>query len=184
MNKTFIDLAALFVGVVLAFILQYNLPPMAEFHGAHVLLVPLVFCYAAMVLPFPAMLAAAFLTGFLSDLMYLHIVGGKVEIPIGFSIVYFVIFGCFANGFQPAIKSRNVTPFVVLSGVGTSLFLLLQFLAITLQRGGFIWEPSVSWRILAPGVMATLIAPLFYWTLSHMDRFIPDGSRKMRPIKR
>jgi hypothetical protein len=32
--------------------------------------------------------------------------------------------------------------------------------------------------------MAALIAPLFYWTLSQMDRLIPDGSRKMRPINR
>jgi hypothetical protein len=82
------------------------------------------------------------------------------------------------------MKSRNVWPFVVLSGVGTSGFLLLQFLTITLQRGGFLWETAVSWRILAPGLMAALIAPLFYWTLSQMDRLIPDGSRKMRPIKR
>jgi hypothetical protein len=184
MNKTLIDLAALFAGVVLAFIIQDALPPMTDLHGAHVLLVPMVFCFAAMVMPFAAMLVAAFYTGFLSDLMYLHVVGGKVEIPLGSSIVFFVILGSIASGFQPAMKSRNVWPFVLISGVGTSAYLLLQFLTITLQRGGFLWEPAVSWRILAPGLMAALIAPLFYWTLSQMDRLIPDGSRKMRPINR
>jgi len=184
MNKVLIDLAALFVGVVLAFIVQDALPPMADFYSAHVLLVPMVFCFAAMVLPFPVMLVGAFYTGFLSDLTYMHVVGGKVEIPLGSSIVYFVIFGSIANGFQPAMKSRNVWPFVVLSGVCTSGYLLLQFLIITIQRGGFLWENAVSWRILAPGLMAALIAPLFYWTLSQMDRLIPDGSRKMRLIKR
>jgi len=184
MNKTLIDLTALFAGVVLALIIQDALPPMSDFHNSRVLLVPMVFCLAAMVLPFPAMLAAAFCTGFLSDLMYLHVVGGKVEIPLGSSIIYFVILGSIASGFQPAMKSRNVWPFVILSGTGTSGYLLLQFLTITLQRGGFLWDSSVSWRILAPGLMAALIAPLFYWTLSQMDRLIPDGSRKLRSIKR
>jgi len=184
MNKALIDLTALFAGVVLAFIIQDALPAMSDFHEAHVLLVPMVFCYAALVLPFAAMLVAAFYTGFLSDLMYLHVVGGRVEIPLGSSIVFFVILGSIASGFQPAMKSRNVWPFVALSGAGTSAYLLLQFLFITFQRGGLLWEPTVSWRILAPGLMAALIAPLFYWTLSQMDRLIPDGSRKMRPINR
>ncbi|MEI8294401.1 MAG: hypothetical protein WCG66_10540 [bacterium] len=184
MNKILIDLAALFVGVVIAFIIQDVLPPMEDFHHAHVLLVPMVFCLAAMTLPFMAMLVAAFYTGFLSDLVYLHVVGGKVEIPLGSSIVYFVILGSIASGFQPAMKGRNVWPLMILSGLGTSGYLLLQFLAITVKRGGFLWESAVSWRILAPGLMAALIAPLFYWTLSQMDRLIPDGSRKLRTITR
>ena len=50
--KTLIDLAALFIGVVLAFIIQHAMPPMDGMHGAHILLVPLVFFYSAMVLPF------------------------------------------------------------------------------------------------------------------------------------
>ena len=75
--KPLIDLLALFIGVLLAYIIQNFLPPMADLHGAHVLLVPMVFCYAAMILPFPAMLAAAIFTGFLSDLLYLHVVAGK-----------------------------------------------------------------------------------------------------------
>jgi len=182
--KPLIDLLALFIGVLLAFVIQNFLPPMADLHGAHVLLVPMVFCYAAMVLPFPAMLAAAFFTGFLSDLYYLHVVAGKVEIPVGYSIVFFVIFGCFANGFRPAMESRNSWPFILLSTLGTSLFLLVQFLLITFIRGGIIVSPAVGWRILAPGLIAGLIAPLFYWTVSHMDRLLPDGSRKLRSVKR
>ena len=174
--KTLLDLSALSVGVVVAFIIQHALPPMAEMHGARILLVPMVFCYAATALPFPAMLAAALYTGFLSDLFYLHVVG--------FSILYYMVFGCIAQGFQPAMKDRNVLPFVLMSGLGTSLFLFIQFAVITWQRGDIIWENSVTWRILAPGAMAALIAPLFYWILSHIDRLLPDGSRKARPVTR
>jgi hypothetical protein len=92
--------------------------------------------------------------------------------------------GCVANGFQPAMKEGNALPFVLMSALGTSLYLFIQFAVITWQRGDFIWENAIAWRILAPGIMASLIAPLFYWTLSHMDRLLPDGSRKGRPIKR
>lgn len=182
--KTVFDLAALFAGVVLAFIIQQALPPMAELHGARILLVPMIFCYAAMALPFPAMLAAAVYTGFLSDLSYLHVVGGKVEIPLGFSILYYMVLGCVANGFQPSLKGRNPLPFVFMGGLGTSLYLFIQFAVITSQRGGFIWDNSITWRIIAPGVMAALLAPLFYLTLSHIDRLLPDGSRKARPVTR
>jgi uncharacterized BrkB/YihY/UPF0761 family membrane protein len=82
------------------------------------------------------------------------------------------------------MKEGNVLPFVFLSAIGTSLYLFIQFAVITWQRGDFIWENAVTWRILAPGVMAALIAPLFYWTLSQMDRLLPDGSRKARTIPR
>jgi hypothetical protein len=82
------------------------------------------------------------------------------------------------------MKSRNSWPFILLSTVGTSSFLLVQFLLITFIRGGIIVTPAVGWRILAPGLIAGLIAPLFYWTVSHMDRLLPDGSRKLRSVKR
>ena len=182
--KTVIDLLALFAGVVLAFVIQNAMPPMADLHGSHIIIVPMVFCYAAMVLPFYGMIIAALYTGFFSDLMHLHVVGGKVEIPIGCSIIFYVIFGCLANGFQPALEKRNAWPFVLLSGIVTSAYLFMQFGMITVARGGIFWEEAVAWRILAPGIMVVLFAPLFYWTVSHIDRLIPDGSRKLRSINR
>lgn len=176
--KVLIDLTALFAGVFIAFVVQHALPPMDDLHGARVLLVPLVFCYAAVVLPFPAMLAAAFYTGFFSDLFYLHIADGKVEIPMGVSIVYFVILGCVASGFRNVPEVTRVWMFSLLSGVGTSVFLVLQFLMITWHRGGWEWAGAAAWRIVAPGVLAGLIAPLFHLTASHIDNLVPDFSRR------
>jgi hypothetical protein len=128
------------------------------------------------------MLLAAVYTGYLSDLMYLHVVAGKVEIPLGYSILFFVIFGCVANGFRPAMKAGNYLPLVIFGGLGTSFYLLMQFLLITIQRGGFIWEEAVTWRIIVPGVLAALLAPLFYWTVSHIDRLLPSGARKTSTV--
>ena len=182
--KALIDLIALFAGVFIAFVVQHALPPMADLHGAQVLLVPMVFCYAAVVLPFPAMLAAAFYTGLFSDLFYLHIAGGRVEIPPGVSIIYFVILGCISNGFRSVPEAKRVWIFALLSGVGTSAFLLLQFLMITWHRGGWEWASAAAWRILAPGLMAFLIAPLFHLITSHIDNLVPDFSRKGRAPRR
>lgn len=182
--KAAIDLLVLFVGVFLAYIVQEALPPMHDIYGAHIVLIPMVFCYAAVVLPFPAMLAGAVFTGFVVDVLNAHVVGGRIEIPAGASIVYFVIFGCLANGFQPAMKGGNILPFALMGGLGTSGLLLMQFLLITWNRGGFVWETAAGWRILAPGCMAALVAPLFHLTLSHLDRLIPDGSRKKKAVAR
>jgi hypothetical protein len=182
--KATVDLLVLAVGVFIAYIVQEALPPMHDIHGAHIILIPMVFCYAAAVLPFPAMLAGAVFTGFVVDILNVHVVGGRIEIPAGASIFYFVTFGCIANGFRSAMKGGNILPFALLSGLGTSGFLLMQFALITWHRGGFVWEHAAGWRILAPGVMAALVAPLFHLTLSNLDRLVPDGSRKKKAIAR
>jgi cell shape-determining protein MreD len=176
--KALIDLLALFVGVFIAFVVQHALPPMDGLHGARVVLAPLVFCYGAIVLPFPAMLAAAFYMGLFSDLFYLHLAGGEVEIPLGVSIIYFVILGCLVGGFRNRPEATKIWVFSLLSGVGTCAFLLMQFLLITWHRGGWDWAEAVAWRILAPGVMAALLAPLFHLIASHIDQLVPDFSRR------
>lgn len=182
--KALIDLTVLFAGVFIAFVVQHALPPMTDLHGARVLLVPLVFCYAAMVLPFPAMLAAAFYTGLFSDLFYLHVAGGEVEIPLGVSIIYFVILGSIAQGFRNGRKASNVWMFALVGGAGTSAFLLMQFLMITWHRGGWEWSGAVPWRVVAPGVMAFLIAPLFHLVASYIDYLVPNFSRARRASRR
>lgn len=182
--KALIDLTALLAGVLIAFVVQHALPPMTDLHGARVMLVPLVFCYGAVVLPFPAMLAAAFCTGLFSDLFYLHIAGGGVEIPMGVSIIYYVILGCIGSGFRSGSDGAKVWMFALLSGAGTSAFLLVQFLMITWHRGGWVWAEAAAWRIVAPGVMASLIAPLFHLVASHIDHLVPDFSRRRRVPRR
>jgi hypothetical protein len=183
--KPLVDLAALCLGIIPALVLEQVLPPMEGLHHARIILVPMVFTYAAMVLPFPSMIAASIYTGLLNDLMHTRIAGEGIEIPLGFSIVFFTMLGTVANSLHsPTREARNVGWFVLLAGLGTSLLLFLQFCLITLHRGGIHWEEAVTWRILAPGIMASLLAPLFHWSVSHIDRWIPDGSREAGPVQR
>lgn len=169
--KTLVGLAALFAGVFAAFLLQQALPAINMLHGARFVFVPMLFCYAAMVLPFPVMLTAAFYTGLLTDLMYLHVVGGHVEIALGWSIVYFVIFGSIANGLRSAMQEGTWWPFIPLSALGTSVFLFLQFAMITMRRETFVFEQAVLWRILAPGMIAALLAPLLHLAIKPFSYF-------------
>lgn len=183
--KPFVDLAALCLGIIPALVLEQTLPPMEGLHHARIILVPLVFTYAAMALPFPSMIFAAVYTGLLNDLMHTRIAGAGIEIPLGFSIFYFTMLGTVANSLHsPGKEARNAALFALLAGIGTSLLLFLQFCLITLHRGGVHWEETVAWRIVAPGIMASLLAPLFHWSVSYIDRWIPDGSRDAGPATR
>jgi cell shape-determining protein MreD len=164
----------LVLAVFFAFVIQEFIPPIKTLHGARVLLVPMIFCYAAMVLPTWLMLLAAFYTGFVTDLNYLHVVDGQVEIGLGFSIVFFVLFGLLANGFQPAFRRGHWWLHIVLSAVGTSLFLLLQFAMISLRREGFVINELVAWRILGPGLVAALLSPVLHLIVVQASQFLPD----------
>lgn len=163
------------VGVFAAFLLQQALPAIHVLHGARFVFVPLIFCYAALVLPFPAMLVVAFWTGLLSDLMYLSVVGGRVEIALGCSIVFFVVYGCIANGCRPAYLNGHSWPVVPLGTVCTWAFLLMQFAMISLRREGFVYDQAILWRVFAPGVLAGLFAPLLHATVKPFSTLIPDS---------
>jgi len=164
----------LVLAVFFAFVIQEFIPPIQVLHGARVLLVPMMFCYAALVMPTWLMLLAAFFTGFLTDLNYLHVVDGQVEIGLGFSIVFFVLFGLLANGFQPAFRRGHWWLHIVLSGLGTSVFLVLQFAMISFRREGFVFSELVVWRVLGPGLVAMLLSPLMHVIVVQASQFLPD----------
>ena len=168
------------VGVFAAFLLQQALPAIHVLHGARFVFVPMIFCYAAMALPFPGMLLAAFCTGLLSDLMYLNVAEGRVEIAVGCSIVFFVIYGCIANGFRLSFLRGHWWPVVPLSVICTSSFLLMQFAMISLRRDGFVYEQAILWRIFAPGLLAGLFAPLLHAVVKPFSALIPETPWRTR----
>ncbi len=166
--KVAILTACLLVAVFAALVLQELIPPMDMFLGARVLLVPLVFCYGALTLPFPAMLGFALFAGLLSDLANLQVLGDAVEIPVGWSILVYVAIGSICQGLRPLVLRGHWEIHAGMSGLSTSVILLLQFFAISLRRfdeGGFIYNDVVFWRIVGPGVVALLLAPMLYFVV-------------------
>lgn len=181
--KPVIGALATCLGVFVAFLVQQSLPGIHVLQGARLVFVPMIFCYAAMVLPFPAMLVVAAFTGFLSDLMYLHIVAGQVEIALGCSIVFFVIFGCMANGVRVSYLRGRWWPVIPLSIVCTSSYLLMQFAMISLRRESFFFDPAVLWRIFAPGLLAGLFAPLLHVIVRPFATLIPEKPWRTRTYR-
>jgi cell shape-determining protein MreD len=169
--------AVLVVGVFLAFVLQAFIPPVDFLHGARVVLVPMIFLYAALVFPTWAMLLAALYTGLMTDLAYLHVVDGRVEIGLGFSIVFFVVTGLLANGFQPAFRRGHWWIHALLSAGVTAAFLAVQFAMISFRREGFVFNELVAWRILAPGLIAGVLAPFFHLIVAQASQFLPADYR-------
>ena len=162
-------------GVFAAFLLQQALPAIHVLHGARFVLVPMIFCYAAMALPFPAMLFAAFCTGLLSDLMYLSVVEGRVEIALGCSIVFFVISGSIVNGFRPSYLRGHWWPVIPLGVACTWAFLLMQFAMISLRREGLVFDQAILWRVLAPGFLAGLLVPLLHAAVKPFSDLLPGN---------
>ena len=171
--------AAFGVVVFLSFGIQEMIPPLTFLHGARVLLVPLLFCYAALSLPAWAVMLAALYTGFLTDLAFLHVVDGQVEIGLGFSIVFFVFFGLLANGFQPAFRRGHWWIHTLLSALGTSVFLALQFGMISLRRESFVFNELVLWRILGSGAVAAALSPLLHLLVVQAAQFLPPDFRSL-----
>jgi hypothetical protein len=171
--------AAIFVTIVI----QEFIPPLRFLHGARVFLVPMLFCYGALSMPFWAMLLMAIYTGLLTDLAYLNVVNGHVEIALGWSIVVFVFFGLFAHGLQPAFVRGHWWVHVLLSLVCTCVFLALQFVMISFRRQGIFFNETVAWRIFAPGFIAAAFAPLIQLAVIKLAPYV-HGSTGLRPFRR
>jgi len=173
--KVAIEVVSLALAIFLALVIQERIPPVDALYGARILLVPAIFCYGALALPGWAMLLLAAFTGLILDLMYLLIIHGQVEIGLGWSIVYFVLFGLFAHGFQPAFRRGKWWLHMLLSAVGTSLYLALQYAMICFRREGLVWNEIVLWRIVGPGLFASLVAMLVYLAAWQAQHFFPPS---------
>ena len=174
---------SLALAIFLALIIQEFIPPLRALHGARVFLVPMLFCYGALAMPFWAMLLMAIYAGFLTDLAYLNVIDGHVEIALGWSIVVFVFFGLFADGLQPAFVRGRWWAHVSLSAACTCVFLALQFTMICFRRQGIFFNETVAWRIIAPGFIAAALTPLVHLTVVRLSPYVHSPTR-LRPFRR
>lgn len=162
----------LFAAVYLALIAQEFLPPLAFLGGAHLLLVPALFCYGALWLSFPTVLGLALYTGLLSDLAFLHVVGDRVEIGLGWSILFYVLVGTALQPLRPVFLAGRWEVHCLASSAVTFLLLLGQYLMVCLRRGSFFFDWTIFWHIVGPAVVALLLAPLVYFLLG----ILPGGA--------
>jgi hypothetical protein len=162
----------LFSAVYAGLIAQEFIPPMAFLGGAHLLLVPIVFSYGALWLSFPAMLVLALFTGLLSDLAFLHVVGDRVEIGLGWSMMFYVLVGTALQPLRPLLLGGRWEVHCLASGAVTLVLLLSQYAMVCLRRGSFLFDWTVFWHIAGPAAAALLLAPAAYFIFS----LLPAGA--------
>src|SRR5437868_5535054 len=156
----------LLLGLVLvAQIAELFIPALPWLYNAHVYIVPVIVFYGAMALPFPLMLALALYAGVLLDAVTVQVIGGKVEISTGSSILIYGVLAGVMHGLRPLFARGRWEVHCILSGVFTSLIVLAQYLMISFRRGSFIFTREIWWQIGGPGLVAMAMAPILFWLL-------------------
>lgn len=136
-------------------------------NGSRVLLLPLVFFYAALALPPAGMLLLAFTGGFMWDAMVAtQLVDGTLEISLGWSIVLYAVLGAIMNGFRPLFRRGHGWEIhALLSGPLLAIFVLSEYLMITFRRGEFLFPKLIWWRIGGDGLAAMIVSPVVFLVL-------------------
>ena len=88
----------LIVLVFVAQIAEFFIPPLDWMYNAHIYIVPVIVFYGAMALPLPLMLVLAFWAGFLLDALTVQVIGPRVEISFGSSILLYAVLAGIMHG--------------------------------------------------------------------------------------
>jgi len=168
--------------VLIAQITEFFIPTLPWMYNAHIYIVPVIVFYGAMALPFPLMLALAFFAGVLLDALTVQVIGLRVEISLGWSILLYAVLAGIMHGLRPLFMRGRWEVHCILSGVCTSLIILAQYLMITFRRGTLSFSREAWWQIGAPGLIAMLMAPLVFWGLQWIGRvtrypYLPEEER-------
>ena len=129
----------------------------------------------------PLMLGLAFLAGVLLDALTVQVIGGKVEIAMGWSIILYGVLAVIMHGLRPLFIRGRWEVHCLLTGICTSGIILAQYLMITFRRGSFFFSKEVWWQVGGPGLIAMLMAPIVFWMLNWLARvtrypYLPERS--------
>ena len=160
----------LLVLILAAQVAEFFIPALPWLYNAHIYIVPVIVFYGAMALPFPLMLAVALYAGILLDALTVQVIGAKVEISMGWSILLYAVLAGIMHGLRPLFVRGRWEIHCLLSGVCTSVIVLVQYLMITFRRGSLFFSHEVWWQIGGPGLIAMLMAPIVFWFLQWVGR--------------
>lgn len=140
--------------------------------GGQILVLPIVFFYAAAALPLGGMLASAFVAGLMWDCLVTVPIDGQSEMIFGWSILVYGALGSVMNGLHPLFIRGRWQFHCLVTGVLTSLLVLVEYVVITFRREpfAFIWPPGVWRQILSSGLVAVLVSPFLFYALNWIGR--------------
>ncbi|MBV9492073.1 MAG: hypothetical protein JO069_20450 [Verrucomicrobia bacterium] len=172
MIRFFFVLLLLILG---AFLFQFYLPPVLPLEGAPILLVPSLYFYGAVALPFPLMLALTVYTGLVHDLLTIPQAGSRIEFPAGFSVLVYAVPGLVMHGLRPLfLRYRWLWHFFLaeVSAVLTPVLPAANYVILSFARREFFYSDVIVWRILGPGLMSLVIAPCLFFILTPLAQFL------------
>src|SRR2546425_10587126 len=137
--------------VFVAQIAEFFIPPLDWMSNAHVYITPVLVFYGAMALPLPLMLVLVFWAGFLLDALTAQIIGGRVEISFGSSILLYAVLAGIIHGLRALFaRGRWGGPFII-GGICTSALLLGQYLMLSFRPGSLFFSREGLWPICRAG---------------------------------
>ncbi len=177
----------LLVSMICGLVVEHFIAPLPPY-GVRVLLMPIIMFYGALALPVPGMLALAFCGGLMWDALHVQVdlAGGGAEVALGWSIVMYAILGALMNGFRPLFQRGRWEIHCLLTGVCTSAIVLAEYLMRTFRQEPviFVFNKEVWWRIGGAGLVATLLAPFFFFALNYLVFALGQDTRSPRSVKR
>ncbi|MFZ4115366.1 MAG: hypothetical protein ACOYK6_01430 [Chthoniobacterales bacterium] len=144
------------------------LPALIFLGQAHLVLFPIIFCFAVIVLPFMGALFFGMMTGLLEGLMVMHIQHGHVEIRIGWFIFFFMLWALALQLLSDLTHGIRWELHALASGLCTATFILGEFLLLTFSRGNFFVTNDLLLLSCVPAGIAVLLAPLVYGLLEFL----------------
>jgi hypothetical protein len=140
--------------------------------AGQILVLPVIFFYAAAALPLWAMLVCAFAAGFMWDCLTNLPIEGQSEMVFGWSILVYAALGAVMNGLRPLFIRGRWQFHCIIAGLLTSLLVLIEYVVITFRREPFefIWPRGVWDRVLSSGLVTVLISPFLFIILNWIGR--------------
>ncbi|MEM0896265.1 MAG: hypothetical protein AAGJ79_05205 [Verrucomicrobiota bacterium] len=138
-------------------------PPFAWGYDAKLMLFPVAFYAAAVVVPFPVMLLFAFTMGLLWDGRYAVITGNEqIDLEFGYSILLFALMGSLMQGIRPMFRRGRWELPVLMVGIATMSYLVVEFLFLNFRRGEFYFPKEIWYKIWTSALLSVLVAPFFF----------------------
>lgn len=181
----------LFLLTAFALVLQDFIPAIDWAYHSRVFVVPVVFFACAISVPYPVMLMLAFATGFVWDAknlvspdfgehgafsdiaraaLSLDTAVPQSGITFGFTIFLYALLGSFIQGIRPLFRRGRWELPVLMTGVGTFLLLLLEFLWINFRRGGFSFPVEVWYHLLTTSLLSMFVAPFVFFLIDRLAK--------------
>jgi len=181
------------VMLALTFGAQEFVPAIEFAQYARVLLPPVFFFSASLSVTFPVMLMMALFTGLVWDARNLpykpehltapatrelsvpsdfteQIPGTAGDLVFGYSVILFGGLGTVMQGVRPLFRRGRWEVPVIMVGVATAAWLMLEYLLMSFLRGAFTF-PSGMWiKVITEALLAMLVSPVMLYILHTLGR--------------